>query len=113
MFTLKEIRQFAIDRDKPALKDYFDKCYDTLKEINKRSNLLTVFILILSAIYFFPSFIQESSVSGFKISLEIIKILTPIVHFTYFILEWCLIARRRRELVKVMKAVGGKIFDLP
>jgi hypothetical protein len=112
MYTLKEIYQFVSDRDKDTLKSYFDKCYDTLKEINKRSSLLTVFVLILLAIYFFPSFITEGNISGFKISLNIIKVLSPLL-VPYFILEWCLIAKRRRELVKVMKCVGYKIFRTP
>ncbi len=112
MFTLKEAYQFVSDRDKDTLKNYYDKCYDTLKEINKRSNLLTVFVLILLAIYLFPSFIKESNISGFKISLDIIKVLSPLL-VPYFILEWCLIAKRRRELVKVMKCMGYKIFRTP
>ena len=49
MYTLKEIYQFVSDRDEETLKSYYEKCYDTLKEINKRSSLLSVFVLILLA----------------------------------------------------------------
>jgi len=112
MLTLKEIYQFVSDTGRDVLKDYYDKCYDTLKEINKRSNLLSVFVLLLTAVYFFPNFIKDSTVSGFKISLDIIKVLSPLL-IPYFILEWCLIARRRRELMKMMKFAGFKIFNTP
>ena len=112
MLTLREIYQFVSDRSKPDLKDYYDKCFDVLKEINKRSNLLTLFILILLALSFFPTLIKEGEISGFKISLDFIRLLCPLL-IPYFLLEWCLIARRRRELWKVMKYAGFKIFQTP
>ena len=112
MLTLREIYQFVSDRNNNELKDYYDKGYDTLKEMNKRSNLLTLFILVLLALSFFPTFIKDSEISGFKVSIEIIKLLCPLL-IPYFLLEWCLIARRRRELMKVMKYVGFKIFKTP
>jgi hypothetical protein len=112
MLTLREIYQFVSDRNKNELKDYYDKSYDTLKEMNKRSNLLTLFILVLLALSFFPTFIKDSEISGFKVSIEIIKLLCPLL-IPYFLLEWCLIARRRRELMKVMKYAGFKIFKTP
>jgi hypothetical protein len=112
MLTLEEIYKFVSETERSILKDYYDKCYDTLKEINRRSNLLSVFILLLTAIYFFSTSIKDSTISGFKVNLDIIEILSPLL-IPYFILEWCLIARRRRELMRVMKFAGFKIFNTP
>ena len=112
MFNLSEIFQFIESNDKSTLKDYYDKSYDTLKEINKRSNLITFFILVIFTIYSFSNYIIESSVLGFKINQTIIKITSPLL-LSYFILEWCLIARRRRELMKIMKHIGINIFNIP
>jgi len=110
MLTLREIYQFVSDRNNNELKDYYDKGYDTLKEMNKRSNLLTLFILVLLALSFFPTFIKDSEISGFKVSIEIIKLLCPLL-IPYFLLEWCLIARRRRDEICRIQDIQNTHFQ--
>lgn len=113
MYTLAEIYQFinSFIEGTSDLKDYYDKCYDTLKEITKRSNLLSFLLIILFALYGFSNHIKEFEVIGFKIDRDLIKITTPLL-ITYLVLEWCLLARRRRELQKLIKHIGFKLFPI-
>ena len=112
MPTQKDINAFVDQANEAKLKDYYDKCYSSLKDMNKRSNLLSVFILILLSFLIFPTFISETEVIGIKVKEGVVGYLCPLL-IPYFILEWCLIARRRRELIKIMKYVGYKVFDIP
>jgi hypothetical protein len=114
MYTLSEIFTFinlhAENGD--LLKDYYNKCYESLKDLNKRSNLISFFILMIFALFSFSSYITEFSVLGFKINQSVVIITSPLL-LSYFLLEWCLIARRRREMMKIVKQIGIFIFDIP
>jgi hypothetical protein len=114
MFTLDEIFAFISQHadDRPLLKDYYDKSYDSLKDLNKRSNLISFFILIIFALFSFSSYITEISVSGLKVTQAVVIIASPLL-ISYFLLEWCLIARRRREIMKILKHIGINIFGIP
>lgn len=111
MLSLFEIYKFINDHDKVTLMEYYNKCYENLKEMSKRSNIITLFLIIIFTICIFSSYILEINVVGLKIKLAVIKIISPLL-LSYFVLEWCLIARRRRELMKVMKHVGFKVFNI-
>lgn len=112
MYSLVEIFQFITQTDKVILKDYYDKSCNSLEHLNKRSNLISFFILIIFALFSFSSYITEFSVLGFKINEAIVVVTSPLL-LSYFLLEWCLIARRRRELMKIIKHIGFNIFNIP
>jgi hypothetical protein len=112
MFTLREIFQFIGQHDDATLKDYHKMCCDNLKDLNKRSNLLSFFIIIILSFYLFSDSIKKISLAGFDIDQKSILISAPLL-LSYFILEWCLIARRRRELMKMIHHLGTKAFALP
>ena len=111
MGTQVEIITFIDQADPNKLKDYYDKCYSTLKDINKRSNLISFFIIILLAFVFFPSYVRETEVIGIKINEGVVDYFCPLL-IPYFILEWCLLARRKRELIIAMKYASYKLFDI-
>jgi hypothetical protein len=113
MNSLAEIYQFinSFRENSSDLKDYYDKCYDALKEIIKRSRLLSFVLIVLFALNSFSDHIKEFEIIGFKIDKDLIKITTPLL-ISYLVLEWCLLARRRRELQKLMKHIGFKLFPI-
>lgn len=114
MFTLDEIFAFISQHadNRQLLKDYYDKSYDSLKDLNKRSSLISFFILIIFALFSFSSYITEISVSGLKLSQAVVIITSPLL-ISYFLLEWCLMARRRRAIMKILKHIGINIFGIP
>jgi|GEM_PF-3023289 len=114
MFTLQEIYLFIsrFERNSPELKEYYNKSYDALKELIKRSNLISFIIVVLIAIYSFSDYIKEFEVLSFKFDRNLIKIAAPLL-ISFFILEWALIARRRRELHKLLKHIAFFIFNIP
>ena len=111
MFTLRDIFTFISQNNDETLKNYYDKCCDNLKELNKRSNFLSLFIVIIFGFYFFSTSVKKIEIIGFEIEQKIILITAPLL-LSYFILEWCLIARRRRELMKTAKHIGIKLFKI-
>jgi hypothetical protein len=110
MLTIEELNTFANTAD--LLKEYFDKCYDNLNELNKRSNRITISILILIVIHYFSPAIKEISIVDIKVDLSLVNYSIPLL-IPYFTFEWVLIAKRRRELMKIIKFSGYKLFKIP
>jgi hypothetical protein len=81
MLSPSEIDQFiksAPENDQSSLKDYYNKCYDNLKELNARSNKISVFLLLLLSFYAFSSYIKDAEFLGAKVTdLQLIGRLTP------------------------------------
>jgi len=113
MLSPAEIDQFIKsppENNQSSLKDYYDKCYDNLKDLTIRSNKISLFLLLLLSFYAFSSYIKDAEFLGIKVSdLQLVGRLTPLL-FSYFLLEWCLLAKRRRGLMIIMKPLGSKIF---
>jgi len=111
MFTLRDIFTFISQNNDETLKNYYDKCCENLKDLNKRSNFLSLLIIIIFSFYFFSTSVKKIDIIGFEIEQKIILITAPLL-LSYFILEWCLIDRRRRELMKAAKHIGIKLFKI-
>jgi hypothetical protein len=111
MGTLQEISDYISSLTDDILKDYNNKSTENLKELIKRSNQITFYILIITALFLFSSYVKDGSYLGFKVSQDVIKIVSPLL-MSYFLLEWCLIARRRRELIKIIKHISFKVYKI-
>jgi hypothetical protein len=116
MLSATEIDEFLKpddEGDRPALKEYYNKCYDNLKDLNARSNKISVFLLVLLSFYAFSAYIKDAEFFGIKVTdIKLLARLTPLL-FSYFLLEWCLLAKRRRGLLIIMKPLGSKVFGFP
>jgi hypothetical protein len=114
MLSPSEIDQFIKsipENDQSSPKEYYNRCYDNLKDINARSNKISVFLLLLLSFYAFSAYIKDAEFLGVKVSnIKLIGRLTPLL-FSYFLLEWCLLAKRRRALMIIMKPLGGGNFS--
>jgi len=93
------------------LKAYFDKASEGLKDTNKRSNLISQFILLLVVLTFFPGSFHKLKVFEVEFDLKIIRILTPTL-LSYFIFEWLMVAKRRRDLIFALQQISYKIFEI-
>jgi hypothetical protein len=111
MFTLREIYIYITQLAENQLRDYYGICCENLKALNKRSNLISFFIVVIGGFYCFSDSIKKISFLGFDIDQKSILSVSPLL-LSYFILEWCLIARRRRELMKIIKHIGLTVFKI-
>jgi hypothetical protein len=87
MFSFIKVIQYTQSTTNiEALKSYFDKSYEVLKHTNKKSNLISQFILILIIINFFPADFNKLKIFDVEFDIKIIKVLTPTL-LSYFIFE--------------------------
>lgn len=113
MSYLTEIKNYiASANDGEKLKEYYNKAFDNLKATNSRSNSITVFVLILLVCGNFPDLISEDRILGFKVSADLIAYISPLL-LSFFAFEWCLLARRRRELLRVLRELAYRVFSTP
>jgi len=112
MMTLIDIQSLILENDEAKLNEYYKSGCDNLKELNKRSNQISLFLLLLIGFCFFSSSIKDISIMGFSINgIVAITTVTPVL-ISYFLLEWCLIAARRRDLMVILKQVGFILFNI-
>ena len=115
MFTLREItsfiNQFPPEQAFDKLKEYYGIAVENLRHLNKRSSLLSFFVIIIAAFYGFNESIKKIEFLGFEIDQKCIIVVAPLL-ISYFILEWCLIARKRRESMKLMHGIAMVIFEI-
>ncbi len=110
--TLIDIQSLILENDEAKLNEYYKRGYDNLKELNKRSNQISLFLLLLIGFCFFSSSIKDISIMGFSIHGQAAITTVAPVLISYFLLEWCLIATRRRDLIVILKQVGFVLFKI-
>ncbi|HTI60903.1 hypothetical protein [Mucilaginibacter sp.] len=109
---MKKVKDYAIQTsDMDVLKAYYEKGFDQLKELNKRSNVISRFILILIALIFFPNSFDKFKIFDVEISALIIRVLSPTL-LSYLIFEWLMMAKRRRDLIFALQEAGYKIYQI-
>lgn len=112
--TQKEILQFITDNQGDRILDYFGKCYDKIKELNKRSDQLTIYAIIVVVVYYVSkhSKIDTFQLGSFSMSdLSFFqKVSAPI--FAYIFLEWTVLAYHRSDLLKKIKFMSLALYNL-
>jgi len=78
---------------------------------NKRSNLISQFFLALVVLAFFPGSFHKMKIFEVEFDLNIIRILTPTL-LSYFIFEWLMVAKRRRDLIFALQQISYKMFEI-
>jgi len=92
-------------------KNYYDKCVENLKELNKESNRVSQFIFALILLVLFSKFFTKVKVLDNEINIQLLKILTPTL-ICYFVLEWLMIAKRRRDLIFAVQQLSYILFNI-
>jgi hypothetical protein len=112
MLSIPKVIQYVQNTtDINILQDYFDRASEGMKQTNKRSNLISQFILVLIVLTFFPSSIHKLKIFDAEFDPKIIKILTPTL-LSYLIFEWLMVAKRRRDLIFALQQISYKIFKI-
>jgi len=110
--TRQEIVQFINDNDVERIIDYNDKLFDTVKELNKRNDRLSLFLIVIVLAYFLTSKATFSSLSIGPFSINdftIIPKLAPLL-FAYFLLEFALLNGHRAEVLKTIKWIHLTLY---
>jgi len=92
-------------------KNYYDKCVESLKELNKRSNRISQFIVGLILLVLFGKFFIKINFLDNEIDIKLLKIVTPTL-ICYFVLEWLMIAKRRRDLIFALQQLSYSLFNI-
>ncbi|AYL97096.1 hypothetical protein [Mucilaginibacter celer] len=108
---IKLFKYLAETDDAEVLKAYYEKCNDNLKELNKRSNWLSQFILLLSVLCLFPRNFTTIKFLDIDFDFNLIHLITPTL-LSYLIFEWLMVARRRRDLIVTIQQLTYKIFKI-
>ena len=86
----QEILKFIVDNnDSSHLLDFYNKSYDKLKDINKRIDKITAYLIIVVFVYLISS---KSSIQSFQVGPISIRDITVIVKllpilFSYLLAE--------------------------
>ena len=112
MISISKVIQYVqATTNVDILKDYFNKASEGLTQTNKRSNIISQFILALVVLTFFPGSFHKMKIFEVEFDLKIIRILTPTL-LSYFIFEWLMVAKRRRDLIFALQQISYKIFEI-
>lgn len=110
--TRQEIVKFINDNDVERIINYNNKLFDTLKELNKRNDRLTLFLIVIVLAYFLTSKATFSSLQFGPFSVNdftLIPKLTPLL-FAYFLLEFALLNGHRADILKTMKWIHLSLY---
>lgn len=110
--TRQEILKFVEDNQVERIVEYNNKLYDKIKDLNRRNDRLTLFLIFIVFIYFLTSSQSFSSIQIGPISISdftIISKLTPLL-FAYFLLEFSLLNGHRAEVMKTIKWIHLSLY---
>lgn len=113
MFTFRDLNKITETfKDEPQkLREYGDICSENIKDLTGRSNIISFVVLSIAAFYFFTSSVKTVTINGFDIDRKVVMVVSPLL-LSYLIFEWCLLAKKRRELMKVLQWINILYFDI-
>ena len=109
----QEILKFIVDNnDNENLLDFYNKIYDKLKEINKRIDKLTAYLIIVVFVFLIAS---KSSIQSFQVGpisindITIIVKLLPIL-FSYLLTDLVVSSSHKGELFMAVKLISMSLY---
>lgn len=112
MLSLLTIIQYVKENDDiDVLKAYYDKCYENLKELNNKSNWVSRFLILLMVLYLFPKGFNTLKIVEIEFDIKLIRLITPTL-LSYFIFEWLMLAKRRRDLIVAIQQITYTLFKI-
>jgi hypothetical protein len=103
----QEILKFIAENQNEKLLDYYDKCYEKLRDLNHRIDKLSLYLIIIVFLYFIAS---NTTITSFQIgpaSISDISLLlkTIPVLFAFLLLQIIVISSQKAELFTVVKMI--------
>ena len=114
MTSLKksEIEQFIKTNEESTLKDYLDRLWDNLDELNKKEEKHSLWLVI---VFFLFLVLSNTSVESFNIGpvtfkdISIISKILPLI-FIYIFFNLGVISSHKRELNLTIKSISEAVF---
>lgn len=109
----QEILKFIVDNNNNEhLLDYYNKTYDKLKELNKRLDKLTAYLIIVVFVFLITS---KSSIQSFQvgpISINDITIITKLlpILFSYLLTDLVVSSSHKGELFMTVKLISMSLY---
>jgi len=109
----KQILKFIADNQHNDLKDFYDKSYGKLQELNKRIDKTTLSLLIVVLIYFLlaKSSVESFSIGPFSIKdIRVIGQLLPVL-FAYLLFDLVISFIHKTEVLMIVKFLFLTLYE--
>lgn len=103
----KEILKFITENQNDRLLDYYDKCYEKLRDLNRQIDKLTLYLIIVVFLYFIASNTTISSLQIGPANISDISLLLKIIPvlFAFILLQIVVISSQKAELFTIVKMI--------
>lgn len=103
----KEVIKFISDNQNEQLLDYYDKCYNKLKDLNTKLDKISLYLIIITFLYFIASSTTISSIQFGPATISDISIILKIIPtlFAFLLLQIIVISSQKAELFSVVKLI--------
>lgn len=103
----KEILKFITENQNERLLDYYDKCYEKLRDLNQQIDKLTLYLIIIVFLYFIASSTTISSLQIGPANISDISLLLKIIPvlFAFMLLQIVVISSQKAELFTIVKMI--------
>lgn len=103
----KEILKFITENQNDKLLDYYDKCYEKLRDLNHQIDKLTLYLIIIVFLYFIASSTTISSLQIGPANITDISLLLKIIPvlFAFILLQIVVISSQKSELFTLVKMI--------
>lgn len=102
-----EILKFIADNQNEKLLDYYNKCYDKLKGLNQRIDKITLYLIVITFLYFIASSTRISSLQLGPANISDISLLLIVIPvlFSFLLLQIVIISSHKAELFTTVKLI--------
>jgi len=103
----KEILKFITENQNDKLLDYYDKCYEKLRDLNQQIDKLSLYLIIIVFLYFIASSTTISSLQIGPANISDISLLLKIIPvlFAFILLQIVVISSQKSELFTIVKMI--------
>jgi hypothetical protein len=102
-----DILKFIAENQNEKLLDYYDKCYEKLRDLNQRIDKITLYLIIIVFLYFIASNTTISSLQIGPANISDISLLLKIIPvlFAFLLLQLVVMSSQKGELFTVVKMI--------
>jgi hypothetical protein len=102
-----EIIKFIAENQNERLLDYYDKCYEKLKDLNQRIDKITLYLIVITFLYFIASSTRISSLQLGPANISDVSLLLIVIPvlFAFLLLQIVIISSHKAELFMTVKFI--------
>ena len=103
----KEILKFITENQNDKLLDYYNKCYEKFRDLNRQIDKMILYLIIVIFLYFIASNTTISSLQIGPANISDISLLLKIIPvlFAFILLQIVVISSQKAELFTIVKMI--------